>query len=249
MGRSAARSWSAAGWIALAAITAAAPGATAAGGAGHGPEEAALGVRMAQVGGSRSAGEPTEITPGRPEKAALNDREVIERANAALNSVQTMSASFSQSGSGGRPLTGTVYVQRPGKLRFEYNKPSTMEVVSDGSTVLVRDRKLNTSDPYPVSQTPLKFLLSSRIDLARDATVRSVGREGNGVQITIEDSSTLGGTSRITLSFDAEIANLRRWRVVDPQGYTTTVALSGVEKNRPIDQRIFMLQFMRPVTD
>ncbi|WP_375460896.1 outer membrane lipoprotein carrier protein LolA [uncultured Enterovirga sp.] len=204
---------------------------------------------MSVTARAQSAGDPLEIAPARTERAALNEREIVDRANVALNGVQSMSATFTQTGGEGRQLTGTVYVQRPGKLRFEYNKPSTMEIVSDGSTVLVRDRKLNTSDPYPVSQTPLKFLLSSRIDLARESRIRSVGREGNGVQVTIEDSSTLGGTSRITLSFDADLTTLRRWRVVDPQGYTTTVALSGIEKNKPLDPKIFMLQYMRPVVD
>lgn len=171
----------------------------------------------------------------------------IEKANAALNSFSTLSASFAQVGGEGGRLTGTVWVQRPGKLRFEYNKPSTLEVVSDGSTVLVRDRKLNTSDPYPISQTPLKFLLSSRIDLSRDTRVRSVSSGGDGVSIAIEDSSTIGGTSRITLTFDNDITALKRWRVTDPQGYTTTVSLGGVQKNVAIDPRTFNFGFMRPV--
>ena len=204
-------------------------------------------VSAQESGRSRPrAGEPMSITPAAGERAALDSRAALERANAALNAVSTMSAVFAQV-SDGRRLTGNVYVQRPGKLRFEYDKPSTLEVVSDGSTVLVRDRKLNTADPYPVSQTPLKFLLSSRIDLSRDAVVRSVTQANDGVNILIEDSSTLGGTSRITLTFDNEVANLKRWRVTDPQGYTTTVSLSGVEKNRPIDPRTFMLGYSRPV--
>ena len=177
----------------------------------------------------------------------IDAQAAVEKANAALNSFSTMSATFSQVGAEGGRLSGTVWVQRPGKLRFEYEKPSTMEVVSDGSTVLVRDRKLNTSDPYPVSQTPLKFLLASRIDLARDTRVRSVSAGGEGVSIAIEDSSTLGGTSRITLIFDNDITTLRRWRVTDPQGYTTTVSLGGIQKNVAIDPRTFNLGFMRPV--
>ena len=188
--------------------------------------------------------------PAKPSPAAaktMDSQTAIEKANAALNSFSTMSASFSQvSGEGGR-LSGTVWVQRPGKLRFEYNKPSVLEVVSDGSTVLVRDRKLNTSDPYPISQTPLKFLLSSRIDLARDTRVRQVSASGGDVNILIEDSSTLGGTSRITLTFDQEITALKRWRVVDSQGGTTTVSLGGVQKNVSIDPRTFNFGFMRPV--
>lgn len=179
--------------------------------------------------------------------AKMDSQTAIEKANAALNSFSTMSASFSQVGGDGGRLSGTVWVQRPGKLRFEYNKPSVLEVVSDGSTVLVRDRKLNTSDPYPISQTPLKFLLSSRIDLARDTRVRSVSASGGDVNILIEDSSTLGGTSRITLTFDHDVTTLKRWRVVDAQGSTTTVSLAGMQKNVAIDPRTFNFGFMRPV--
>lgn len=175
------------------------------------------------------------------------DAALVERANAALNSVTSMTADFTQIGGDGRKLSGLMYLQRPGKLRFEYDKPATLEIVSDGSTVLVRDRKLNTSDPYPISQTPLKFLLSSRIDLSREASVKSVVSDPDGVRIAIEDSSTLGGTSKITLTFDKDVTSLKRWRVVDPQGYTTTVSLSDIEKNRTIDPRVFMLNYSRPV--
>ena len=192
---------------------------------------AAEGIELAQAGGGAGGG----------------DRALLERANAALNAVTTLTADFAQTGGDGRPLTGTLYMQRPGKLRFEYNKPSTMEVVSDGSTVLVRDRKLNTSDPYPISQTPLKFLTASRIDLGRQTAVSSVTADPDGVRITLQDSTTLGGTSRITLTFDREVTELRRWRVVDPQGYTTTVTLSDIEKNRTIDPRTFQLNYSRPV--
>jgi len=210
---------------------------------GGGAEVAATGSIM-PVDKTRSAGTPAlRVAAG----DKLSDRQIVEKANAALNSVTSMAADFTQVGGDGRRLTGILYLQRPGKLRFEYAKPSTLEVVSDGSTVLVRDRKLNTSDPYPISQTPLKFLLASKIDLGRDATVTAVVTDPEGVRVSIEDSSTLGGTSKITLYFDPEITTLKRWRVVDPQGYTTTVSLADIEKNRTIDPRIFMLNYMRPV--
>ena len=186
------------------------------------------------------------IQAAAPDRPALTDKAIVEKANAALNSVTSMTADFTQVGADGRKLTGIMYLQRPGKLRFEYQKPSTLEIVSDGSTVLVRDRKLNTADPYPISQTPLKFLLSSRIDLAREAKVTAVAADADGVRVSIEDSTTLGGTSKITLSFDPEITALKRWRVVDPQGFTTTVSLSDIEKNRTIDPRTFMLNYSRP---
>ncbi|NNM71120.1 LolA family protein [Enterovirga aerilata] len=243
--------------LALAALLALGPSAEAAGrsrvaGVLPPPRPASLGrdLDVAATGSivpiakARAAGAP--VVPAAASDK-LTDRQIVEKANAALNSVTSMVADFTQVGGDGRRLTGILYLQRPGKLRFEYEKPSTLEVVSDGSTVLVRDRKLNTSDPYPISQTPLKFLLSSKIDLSRDARVTAVATDQEGVRISIEDSSTLGGTSKITLYFDPEITTLKRWRVIDPQGYTTTVSLSDIEKNRTIDPRIFMLNYMRPV--
>ena len=135
----------------------------------------------------------------------------------------------------GRQVSGVLYLQRPGKLRFEYNKPSTMEVVSDGSTVLVRDRKLNTSDPYPISQTPLKFLLSAKIDLVHDVSVKRVATEpGGGV-----DRDRGHDDARRHLPHHARLRP-RRHRaeagggVVDPQGYTTSVTPLGYrEEPRP----------------
>lgn len=206
----------------------------------------AAGLMAGAAAAQSGPGKPLPITSAATRPAG-NDRALVERANATLNGISTLVADFTQIGGDGRRLTGTLYLQRPGKVRFEYDKPSTMEVVSDGSTVLVRDRKLNTSDPYPIGQTPLKFLLSSRIDLTREATVKSVQTEGDGVRITIEDSSTLGGTSKITLSFNNDLTTLTRWRVVDPQGYTTTVSLSNQERNTTIDPKVFMLNFSRPV--
>ncbi|MBV9076491.1 MAG: outer membrane lipoprotein carrier protein LolA [Methylobacteriaceae bacterium] len=214
------------------------------------PASLARPVEIVATGSVRPApapAAPLPILPVAGELAGANARSVVERANATLNGVKTLSAEFSQVGGDGRRSSGTLYLARPGKVRFEYDKPSTLEVVSDGSTVLVRDRKLNTADPYPIGQTPLKFLLSSRIDLARESTVTGVTSDRDGVTITVEDASTLGGTSRIALTFDPEVTTLKRWRVVDPQGYTTTVALSNIERNATIDPRVFMLNFMRPV--
>ena len=80
----------------------------------------------------------------------------------------TLAGDFVQIGGDGRRLAGKLYLQRPGKIRFEYDAPATIEVVADGSSVAVRDRKLATQDLYSIAQTPLKFLLRDRIDLGQD---------------------------------------------------------------------------------
>jgi outer membrane lipoprotein-sorting protein len=83
----------------------------------------------------------------------------------------TLVAEFTQIGADGRRLGGTLYLQRPGRLRFDYDAPATMQVIADGSNVAVRDRKLATQDLYFIAQTPLKFLLRERVNLGEEVKV------------------------------------------------------------------------------
>ena len=140
-----------------------------------------------------------------------------------------LSASFSQTSPGGRS-GGTLALKRPGQLQFAYAPPSTLEIISDGKSVAVRDRKLGTNDVYSVGQTPLKFLLKEDFDLGRDTKVRDVQTSPDGiVTIQFEDSATFGGTSKS--------APLRRARerpaAMDDhrsrQGFETTVSLTNVQ--------------------
>jgi outer membrane lipoprotein-sorting protein len=140
-----------------------------------------------------------------------------------------MTANFSQQSGSGQRTEGSLYIKHPGQLRFAYSPPSTLEIVSDGRSVAVRDKKLGTNDVYSVNQTPLKFLMQDQFNLARDTKVQDVQVRPNGlVLIRFEDSATLGGTSKVTLVFDAKANRLREWTILDAQGFTTSVELSNV---------------------
>lgn len=168
---------------------------------------------------------------------------VIERANAFFTNLTTMVATFTQVGGDGRRLNGTLFLQRPGKVRFDYDPPATLEVIADGRSVAVRDRKLATQDLYSINQTPLKFLLREKVALGQDIKVAGVTNDGDSVRINLEDTSTLGGTSRITLYFDPQVENLSQWRIMDPQGFQTIVVLNKVERGRRIDPEMFKIQY------
>ncbi|MBB3020979.1 outer membrane lipoprotein-sorting protein [Microvirga lupini] len=168
---------------------------------------------------------------------------VVERANAFFTNLSTMVADFTQVGGDGRRQGGTLYLQRPGKVRFEYDPPATLQVVADGRSVAVRDRKLATQDLYSISQTPLKFLLRERVNLGQDIKITGITNDGNAVRINLEDTSTLGGTSRITLFFDPQVESLNQWRIIDAQGFQTMVVLDKVERGRRIDQDLFNIQY------
>lgn len=199
-----------------------------------------------------AAAEPMDIAPRPLVTAAagptavakvqnLSNREIVDRANAYFTNLGTLVADFTQVGGDGRRLGGTLYLQRPGKLRFEYDPPATLEVIADGTSVAVRDKKLNTQDLYFIQQTPLKFLLRERVNLGQDIAVTGISSDPNSVRINLEDSSTLGGTSRIALYFDPDMQNLTQWRITDPQGYQTIVTLNKTNRGRSIDQGLFRI--------
>ncbi|MEZ0168888.1 outer-membrane lipoprotein carrier protein LolA [Microvirga sp. TS319] len=168
---------------------------------------------------------------------------IVDRANAYFTNLNTLVADFTQVGGDGRRTGGTLYLQRPGKVRFEYDPPATLQVIADGRSVAVRDRNLATQDLYSISQTPLKFLLRERVNLGQDIKITGISSEPNTVRINLEDSSTLGGTSRITLFFDPDVQNLNQWRILDAQGFQTVVVLNQVQKGRRIDQDMFRIQY------
>ena len=199
---------------------------------------------------------PLNIAPAKPAAAAKtapapaasqSAQDLVQRANAYFNASPTMIGDFVQISNEGRRLEGKVYVSRPGRLRFEYAKPATVEVVADGTSVAIRDRKLHTQDLYLIGQTPLKFLTKERIDLSRDTKVLDIKSDANVVSIFIEDKATLGGTSRIKLIFDSGSFALKQWIVTDPQGVETVVSLYNVDLNRKPDPELFKINLERMI--
>ena len=174
-----------------------------------------------------------------------NQRTLVDRVNIYLMSVQTLTGDFVQIAPDGRRSEGKVYLQKPGRIRFEYNPPSPMELVSDGSSLVVRDRKLETQDLYPLSQTPLRFLVADRIDLLKETNVVSVSADDTFVTLLIEEKQTLGGSHKVLLMFSAKDMQLKQWTITDPQGFDTTVALANLDPTKKLDPAMFRIDYAR----
>ncbi len=172
-----------------------------------------------------------------------NQRMLAGKVSAYLSSLQNVSGNFVQVGPDGSRTTGDLYLQKPGKIRFEYDAPSPIAIVADGSSVIVRDRKLATQDVYPLSQTPLRFLLSDRIDLLRDTNVIGISADDLYVSVTIEEKQPLVGTSRLMLMVGAKDNKLKQWTVTDPQGYDTTVAVYNLDTSKRLDPGLFKIDY------
>ena len=165
------------------------------------------------------------------------------KASAYLSSLQTLVGQFVQVGPDGSKLTGDFYIMKPGRVRFEYDDPSPISMIADGQSVVVRDRKLATQDVYPLSQTPLRYLLSDRLDLLRDTNVVSITSDDLYSNIIIEEKNAVIGTSRLLLMFGTKDGQLKQWTVTDPQGYDTTVAVYNLDTTRRPDPSMFKIDY------
>ena len=190
---------------------------------------------------------PGLSSPGTTTAFDGNQRVLIDRVNMYLMSVQTMIGNFVQVGPDGRRSEGKIYLQKPGRIRFEYNPPSPIELVADGNSVVIRDRKLDTQDLYPLSQTPLRFLLADRIDLLRDTNLIGVYADDVFVTVVIEERQIIAGTHRVMLMFGAQDFQLRQWTVTDPQGYDTTVAVYNLDAKSSPDPNMFRIDYTRNI--
>jgi outer membrane lipoprotein-sorting protein len=172
-----------------------------------------------------------------------NQKAQAAKVSSYLSSLQNLSGNFVQVGPDGTKTRGDFYISKPGKVRFEYDAPTPIAIIADGSSLAVRDRKLATQDIYPLSQTPLRFLLSDRIDLLKDTNVVSVTADDVFISVTIEEKQALIGTSRLMLMVGAKDGQLKQWTVTDPQGYDTTVAVYNLDANKKVDPGLFKIDF------
>ena len=178
-------------------------------------------------------------------KLTPEQRAIVERVNSYLSGVQTLTGNFVQVGPDGSRTQGDFYIYKPGRVRFEYDNPSPIELIADGSSVVVRDRRLATQDFYPLSQTPLRFLLAERVDLTKDTNLVSVYADDIFVTVVLEEKNGVVGTSRLMIMFSAKDMQLKQWTVTDPQGYDTTVAVYNLDTSKRPDPALFKIDYTR----
>lgn len=156
-----------------------------------------------------------------------------------LNKMQTATGGFTQINADGTISTGTIYIKRPGRMRFEYAPPDNSMVIAGGGQVAVFDPRSNTGpDRYPLNQTPLSIILEREVDLARRNMVTGHTSDGTTTTVTAQDPDNpdLGS---IQLVFTADPVELRQWVVTDDTGTATTVILNDLRQGGRVDDILF----------
>jgi outer membrane lipoprotein-sorting protein len=171
------------------------------------------------------------------------DRADLARIQAYLNSVHTLKAQFLQVAPNGSVARGTAWLDRPGRMRFQYDPPSPLLLVAGHGLVVFHDAQLNQTSNIPLSRTPLGILLADQVNLSGDVTVTGIQRPPGQIQVTLVRTATPNEGS-LTLSFNDNPLVLRQWSVIDAQRQETRVTLYNVEVGGRFDQKLF--EFVDP---
>ena len=164
----------------------------------------------------------------------------LANITAYFNSFTLMEGRFTQIGPHGEQSEGVFFLNRPGRIRFHYRPPARLDVISDGSSVAIKDGRSNTQDLYPLSKTPLRYLLAGHIDLTSPGIVSSVKQDTDLISLVIVDKTAFAN-SKLTMIFDRKTYELRKWIVTDAQGLNTTVAISNLTMGKAQDPGLFRI--------
>ncbi len=163
---------------------------------------------------------------------------ILANINAYFNSFTLMEGQFVQFGPSGEQSEGVFFLSRPGKIRFHYSPPAKLDVISDGRQVAVEDGKTNTQDLYPLSKTPLRYLLARQIDLTSAKLVSAIKEQPDLIALDIVEKGVLA-KGKLTLIFDRKTYALRSWIVTDAQGLNTSVDIFNTTTGKAQNPKLF----------
>ncbi|MCX7565651.1 outer membrane lipoprotein carrier protein LolA [Sulfitobacter sp. F26169L] len=156
-----------------------------------------------------------------------------------LNGMTTAKGEFTQINSDGTISTGTIYIKRPGRVRFEYNAPDTGLVVAGSNTVVIYDTKSNQPpETYPLSRTPLSIILARNVNLNQAKMVTGHSYDGTATTVTAQDPEN-PQYGNIQMKFTGPSPELRQWIINDGNGSQTTVVLGELKKGGSLPNRLF----------
>lgn len=166
----------------------------------------------------------------------------LSQISSYLNRLDTAQGGFTQINSDGSLITGTLYIKRPGRIRFEYDPPERSMVIAGGGQVAIFDPRSNAEpDRYPLNQTPLNLILQRNVDLSRANMVTDKSYDGTSTKVRMQDPENPDyGT--IELVFTGNPTELRQWIVTDEQGSQTTMVLNDLERGGSLGDILFNIR-------
>lgn len=179
------------------------------------------------------------VPAGAAYRITEQDRVDIARIEAYLNTMESLRSKFVQLSTGGRVAEGTIYIERPKRLRLQYRKPSNIQVYANGNWLAHVDTDLEAVWHVPLKATPAAFLVRDEIKLSGDISVERVMRDARTISVSLFQTEE-PDAGRFVLTFSDSPLALRKWTVTDAQGVSTSVNLVAPAFNVAIPREVFI---------
>lgn len=171
-------------------------------------------------------------------EAKENDDD-INQVETYLNSLKSLEANFVQIASNGEKVEGKLYIEKPNKIRMEYNAPSNILIVGNGDYIVYYDKELDQVTNIDYEDVPAALILASEVDInGKDLSVTDFYKDPGVTRVSLEYSkaSELGP---FTLLFTNNPFALRQWKVVTPQAMEVSLSLYDVVVDSKLDGNLF----------
>ncbi len=189
---------------------------------------------------------PDPPSPGSGNPLGADDELLISQVEIYLNGLSALTANFLQVAADGSTRTGKAWLQRPGKMRFEYDPPDPQLLVAGFGLLVYNDPQLGQTTNIPLSDTPLGILLAQHVVLSGAVTVTGIQRNPGEVEITLIRTGKAAAGS-LTLVFGTGPLELRQWQVLDAQNRETRVSLYDIAPGGPFPDSLFSFQGQSPI--
>ena len=175
------------------------------------------------------------------------DVQALARMSDYLNAIESAEGRFFQISPDGSTDEGIFYLRKPGRVRFEYAAPNPNLIIADGATIAIENSDLNTTDRYPLTDSPLRLLLNDDVDLVTDPRIASVRREPGALSVTARQEDGLA-PGEITIEFvdSGTGLELRQWEIIDAQGLRTIIVLTEFREGVTLSPALFIIEDQNP---
>ena len=189
---------------------------------------------------------PAQAATPQAAQLSAQDQSELQRIQEYLDSIKTVQSAFQQFSGEGGTATGTIYLERPGRMRIVYNDPVPILIVADGRTVYYWDKKLQQLSQIRVEDTPAWFLLRPQIRLTGDVTVTRFERGQSALRISMTETKQPDLGSLVLVLSDKPL-ELRQWTVIDAQQKPVTVALEVPHYGMALSPALFQWTDQRSI--
>lgn len=165
----------------------------------------------------------------------------IQRIEEYLTNITTLTADFTQVAPDGSVSTGKFYLKRPGRMRWQYDPPTPLLIISDGSVLTYFDYELEQVSKLPMDSSMIGFLARENVEFKDSVTVEHFEAKDGAVRVSVAQVEK-PDEGKLMFEFADKPLELRNLVITDANGNVTNVALSNLKFGTQLDKKLFIFR-------